>query len=102
MPIRISVPQDLDSILAVVNDAAQVYKGVIPSDRWHDPYMPRNVLVNEIAHGVEFWIAEDEGVLLGVMGIQDKGVVTLVRHAYVAPAAQRMGWEQDFCAMLKV
>lgn len=91
MLIRISLPQDLDSILAVVNDAAQVYKGVIPSDRWHDPYMPRNVLENEIAHGVEFWIAEDEGLLLGVMGVQDKGDVTLVRHAYVAPAAQRMG-----------
>lgn len=91
MLIRISVRQDLDSILAVVNDAAQVYKGVIPSDRWHDPYMPRKVLENEIADGVEFWIAEDEGLLLGVMGIQDKGAVTLVRHAYVAPAAQRMG-----------
>ena len=60
-------------------------------DRWHEPYMPKDELVREIAQGVIFWVAEEEGVLLGVMGIQDKGAVALVRHAYVAPASQRKG-----------
>ena len=60
-------------------------------DRWHEPYMPRDALVREIAQGVIFWVAEGAGVLLGVMGIQDKGVVALVRHAYVAPTTQRKG-----------
>ena len=60
-------------------------------DRWHEPYMPKDELVREIAQGVIFWVAEEEGVLLGVMGIQDKGVVALVRHAYVAPTTQRKG-----------
>ena len=60
-------------------------------DRWHEPYMPKDVLVREIAEGVIFWVAQEEGVLLGVMGIQDKGAVALVRHAYVAPTTQRKG-----------
>ena len=60
-------------------------------DRWHDPYMSKDELVREIAQGVIFWAAEEEGVLLGVMGIQDKGAVALVRHAYVAPLTQRKG-----------
>ena len=60
-------------------------------DRWHEPYMPKDELVSEIAQGVIFWVAEEEGVLLGVMGIQDKGAVALVRHAYVAPTMQRKG-----------
>ena len=60
-------------------------------DRWHEPYMPKDELVREIAQSVIFWVAEEEGVLLGVMGIQDKGAVALVRHAYVAPTTQRKG-----------
>ena len=60
-------------------------------DRWHEPYMPKDELVREITQGVIFWVAEEEGVLLGVMGIQDKGAVALVRHAYVAPTTQRKG-----------
>ena len=91
MKIRKSEEPDLPAMLAVVNEAAQAYQGVIPADRWHEPYMPEAELVAEISHGVRFWVAEKEGRLLGVMGIQDKGEVTLVRHAYVAPAAQRMG-----------
>jgi N-acetylglutamate synthase-like GNAT family acetyltransferase len=78
-------------MLALVNEAAQAYRGVIPVDRWHEPYMPKDELVREIAYGVNFWVAEEDGRLVGVMGIQDKGPVTLVRHAYVAPATQRMG-----------
>jgi N-acetylglutamate synthase-like GNAT family acetyltransferase len=86
--IRRSVEADVPAILAIVNDAAQAYRGVIPADRWHDPYMPPDELEKEIAGGVVFWVAEEEGRLLGVMGIQDKGDVALVRHAYVAPATQ--------------
>jgi N-acetylglutamate synthase-like GNAT family acetyltransferase len=82
---------DLAAMLAIVNDAAQAYRGVIPADRWRDPYMPRDELAREIADGISFWVAEEHGHLLGMMGIQDKGEVTLIRHAYVAPAMQRKG-----------
>ena len=91
MPIRKSVESDFAAILAIINDAAHVYRGVIPADRWHEPYMSASHLESEIAGGVDFWLAEDDGRLSGVMGIQDKGDVTLVRHAYVAPTAQRGG-----------
>jgi len=82
---------DLGAALAIINDAAQAYRGVIPDDRWHEPYMPREELEKEIAGGIVFWVAEEEGRLLGVMGIQDKGDVALVRHAYIAPTVQRKG-----------
>jgi len=82
---------DLGAMLAIINDAAQAYRGVIPADRWREPYMPPDELVNEIADGVVFWVAEKDGRLLGVMGIQDKGEVALVRHAYVTPTMQRKG-----------
>jgi GNAT superfamily N-acetyltransferase len=82
---------DFDAALAIINDAAVAYRGVIPADRWHEPYMPREELESEIGHGIVFWIAEEEGTMQGVMGIQDKGDVALVRHAYVAPNLQRKG-----------
>ena len=89
--IRDSRADDLETILAIVNDAAQAYRGIIPADRWHEPYMPREELVKEIADGIHFWIAETDGRATGVMGIQDKGEVALVRHAYVSTALQRKG-----------
>ena len=89
--IRSSVESDFAAILAIINDAAHAYRGVIPADRWHEPYMPADVLAREIADGVVFWVAEEEGRLAGVMGIQDRGDVALVRHAYVAPSTQRSG-----------
>jgi N-acetylglutamate synthase-like GNAT family acetyltransferase len=91
MQIRRSRDSDIPSIFAIVNDAAERYRGVIPADRWHDPYMPLDELTGEIAKGVEFWVAEDDGAVAGVMGMQDKGEVALVRHAYVASTAQRRG-----------
>ena len=91
MRIRPAEQADLKQILAIINEAAQAYRGVIPADRWHDPYMPEQELASEIADGVKFWVAEDEGRLLGVMGFQDKGAVALIRHAYVAQSAQRRG-----------
>jgi N-acetylglutamate synthase-like GNAT family acetyltransferase len=91
MHFRKSEEADVAAILAIINDAAQAYRGVIPDDRWHDPYMSAAELANEIADDVVFWVADDEGRVSGVMGIQDKGEVALIRHAYVAAAAQRGG-----------
>jgi N-acetylglutamate synthase-like GNAT family acetyltransferase len=91
MLIRKSVQADLAAILAIVNAAAQAYRGVIPADRWRDPYMSSDELEKEIAEGVVFWVTEEDGRLLAVMGIQDKGEVALVRHAYVTPSLQRKG-----------
>ena len=76
---------------SIINEAAQAYRGVIPADRWHDPYMPDDHLRAEIDSGVVFWGWEADGELLGVMGIQDVDDVTLIRHAYVRPSAQRSG-----------
>jgi GNAT superfamily N-acetyltransferase len=90
-PVRQVRDTDLAQVLAIINEAAQAYQGVIPADRWHEPYMPLAELETEIAAGIVFWVAEEEGEPLGVMGIQDKGEVALVRHAYVAPSAQRKG-----------
>jgi N-acetylglutamate synthase-like GNAT family acetyltransferase len=78
-------------MLSIINDAALAYRGVIPADRWHEPYMSHGDLADEIARGVAFWVAEEEGRLRGLMGIQDKGDVALVRHAYVASDTQRSG-----------
>ena len=91
MTIRKMLAADLDAALAIINAAAQAYRGVIPADRWHEPYMPRDELEREIEDGVMFWVAEDDGQMAGVMGIQDKGAVALIRHAYIAPAVQRKG-----------
>jgi GNAT superfamily N-acetyltransferase len=77
------VPGDLIAIYEIINDAAQAYKGVIPDDRWHEPYMPLDELKAEIEDGVEFWGLRSDSKLLGIMGIQDKGEATLIRHAYV-------------------
>ena len=89
--IRASTLADLAAMWAIIDAAAQAYRGVIPADRWHEPYMPMDELRSEIAAGVAFWVLEDEGRIAGLMGIQDKGEVALVRHAYVAPGVQRKG-----------
>ena len=82
---------EFEAIYEIVNDAAQAYKGVIPDDRWHEPYMPSEELRRELAAGVVFWGCEEDGELLGVMGIQDVRDVTLIRHAYVRTARRRQG-----------
>ena len=89
--IRPCEADDLETIYEIVNDAAQVYKGVIPADRWHEPYMPREELEHEIDDGVRFWGYEENGELVGVMGIQDVQDVTLIRHAYVRTARRGQG-----------
>jgi GNAT superfamily N-acetyltransferase len=78
-------------ILSVINAAAEAYRGVIPPDCWHDPYMSLSDLEQEVASGVSFWGLEIDGSLHGVMGIQPVRDVDLIRHAYVAPGVQRRG-----------
>ncbi|MDQ6721154.1 MAG: GNAT family N-acetyltransferase [Candidatus Dormibacteraeota bacterium] len=78
-------------ILAIINSAAAAYRGVIPADRWHEPYMSSRELDREIAAGVAFWAHEADGMLVGVMGIQPVRDFDLIRHAYVLPGSQRHG-----------
>jgi GNAT superfamily N-acetyltransferase len=81
--IRICTAADVPQIFAIINDAARAYKGIIPADRWHEPYMPLEQVQQEIAHGVRFWGYDSAGELVGVMGLQSRGDVDLIRHAYV-------------------
>ncbi len=90
-PIRRCREEERETILEIVNAAAEAYRGVIPADRWHEPYMGVGELDGEIAAGVEFWGYEADGRLIGVMGIQPVRDVVLIRHAYVRPERQGEG-----------
>jgi len=89
--IRPCRDDERDAILAIVNVAAEAYRGVIPADRWHEPYMSWSELDSEIRAGVEFWGYEADGELIGIMGIQAVRDVDLIRHAYVLTGNQRRG-----------
>jgi N-acetylglutamate synthase-like GNAT family acetyltransferase len=89
--IRKCTESDVKTIFDIINDAAIAYKGTIPGDRWHEPYMPVEEIRQEIEAGVIFWGFEKAGDLLGVMGIQDKGDVALIRHAYVRTCSRKQG-----------
>jgi len=89
--IRHCTDADVGAIDAIINDAAEAYRGVIPPDCWHEPYMPRAALLAEIAAGVAFSGWEEEGALVGVMGLQRVRDVTLIRHAYVRRSHQGRG-----------
>jgi len=89
--IRQCDPRDFESIWAIINDGAQAYKGIIPADRWTEPYMSREKLQHEIDDGVIFWGYEEAGTLVAVMGIQQVQDVTLIRHAYVRTTNQKQG-----------
>ncbi|MFZ2077883.1 MAG: GNAT family N-acetyltransferase [Xanthobacteraceae bacterium] len=91
MTIRLCRDDERDDILSIINAAAEAYRGVIPADRWHEPYMPGDEFDRERAAGVVFWGYTDRGRLAGVMGLQDVRDVSLIRHAYVVPAKQRDG-----------
>ena len=91
MTIRRCRNDEQAAIAAIVNAAAEKYRGVIPSDCFHDPYMSRKALASEIANGVVFWGCEHDGVLTGVMGLQIVKGQALIRHAYVLPALQNHG-----------
>ena len=88
-------------ILAIVNAAAAAYRGVIPEDRWHEPYMEERELEAQVAEGVELWGYEDGGRLVGVMGIQRLEDVDLIRHAYVLPSEQGRGIGRDLLRYLQ-
>ncbi|KRE49470.1 GNAT family N-acetyltransferase [Paenibacillus sp. Soil724D2] len=89
--IRLCDYQDKEVIYQIINDAAQAYEGVIPSDMYHEPYMTMEELIHEMNEGVVFWGLEENNELLGVMGIQDKGEVSLIRHAYVKTSQRKGG-----------
>jgi len=89
--IRECTERDFEGIYSIINEAAQVYEGVIPADRFKKPYMSREELRHEIDKGVSFWGFEENGELAGIMGIQPVRDVTLIRHAYVRPDMQRKG-----------
>jgi GNAT superfamily N-acetyltransferase len=89
--IRRCADADLPAIEAVINEAAQAYRGVIPDDCWHEPYMTGSALSTEIEAGVNFWGWDESGALIGIMGLQHVRDVTLIRHAYVRTAHQGRG-----------
>jgi N-acetylglutamate synthase-like GNAT family acetyltransferase len=89
--IRRCTEGDIAEIEAIINAAAEAYRGVIPAECWHEPYMPRAQLAEEIEAGVSFAGWEEAGALQGVMGLQPVRDVTLIRHAYVRPGQQGRG-----------
>jgi N-acetylglutamate synthase-like GNAT family acetyltransferase len=88
VPVKSS---DFTIVHEIINDGASAYKNVIPADRWREPYMSAEELQAQIDDGVKFWCYLDDGNMIGVMGIQDKVDVTLIRHAYVRTAARNKG-----------
>lgn len=99
--IRRCTDEDFDIVYEIINDAAEAYRDVIPGDRWQEPYMPAEELRHEIGDGVVFWGYEEDGELLGVMGIQPVRDVTLIRHAYVRTANRNLGIGSRLLAHLR-
>jgi N-acetylglutamate synthase-like GNAT family acetyltransferase len=89
--IRKATDEDFEQIFNIINDAAIAYKGVIPPDRWHEPYMTKEELQAQIEDGVRFSCYVDNNEIIGVMGIQDKADVELIRHAYVRTKQRKKG-----------
>ena len=89
--IRKATDGDFEAIFEIINDAAVAYKGVIPTDRWHEPYMTREELKAQIDDGVRFSCYIHDHEVIGVMGIQDKTDVMLIRHAYVRTRQRSKG-----------
>lgn len=93
--IRLCGDGEFEAVLAIINDAAEAYRGIIPADRWKVPYMAKDELRHEIDAGVVFrgWEEDGElvGELVGVMGLQDLGEVVLIRHTYVKTARRGQG-----------
>jgi hypothetical protein len=87
--IRKTAEADFAPMLAIINAAAAAYRGVIPADRWHEPYMPADELAKEMTAGVVFWVAEQGSRVLAVMGIQDKGDVALAGEPITVPVTSQ-------------
>jgi len=88
--IRKCLKEDTERIHYIINEAARAYEGIIPADRYHQPYMPVDELRREMER-MEFIGWEENGELVGVMGIEPIKDVTLIRHAYVLPEWQKQG-----------
>lgn len=99
--IRRCDERDFEVIWQIINDGAEAYRGVIPQDRWEEPYMSREELRHEMRDGVQFWGYEGNGELEGVMGIQAVQDVTLIRHAYVRTRRQKSGIGAQLLAHLR-
>jgi len=93
--IRKCAVSDFEMIYEIINESSKVYRGIIPDDRWKEPYMPRNELQSEIEAGVNFSGYDVDGELVAVMGIQDVRDVTLIRHAYTRTAEQGKGFGKE-------
>jgi len=89
--IRRCSEKEINVICEIINDASIAYKGIIPGDRWKEPYMPLEELQHEINEGVGFYCYEESGEIIGVMGIQDVKDVKLIRHAYVRTRKRKGG-----------
>ena len=89
--IRPCNPSDFGTIYEIINDAAKAYRGAIPEQSLRGPYISRSELSREIRDGILFWGDEQCGDLTGVMGLQEKEDVTLIRHAYVRTRLQKRG-----------
>lgn len=92
---------ELPAISEIINESAMAYKGVVPPDRWHEPYMPPAELRGEIERGVVFHGYRANEALVGVMGIQDVKDVTLIRHAYVRTAWRGRSIGRELLAHLR-
>lgn len=99
--IRRARPDESIAVAALIEEAAAVYRGVIPPDCWHEPYMPVDELVREVDDGVRFWALEQSGRVVAVMGLQHVRDVALIRHAYVLPAQQGRGHGSALLAHLR-
>jgi len=88
--IRNCQPDDTERIYLIINEAAKAYEGVIPPDRYHQPYMPIDELKREIKRMI-FVGWEIDGELVGIMGMEPIKDVTLIRHAYILPDYQQQG-----------
>jgi len=98
--IRQCSHSDIESIYSIVNQAAEAYQGVIPADCYHQPYMSREELEEEMKR-ITFFGWEENGGLVGVMGIEPIKDATLIRHAYVQPQWQQQGIGSELVSYLK-
>jgi N-acetylglutamate synthase-like GNAT family acetyltransferase len=89
--IRRTAANDIPAMYEIINDASSAYKGHIPDDCWHEPYMSMDELKKQIAEGIEFYCYVADSEILGVMGIQKRGEVCLIRHAYVKTKNRKGG-----------
>ena len=98
--IRQCRPDEIDRLYLIINEAAKAYEGIIPADRYHQPYMSQEELEEEMKR-VTFYGWETNGELVGIMGIETIKDVTLIRHAYVLPQWQKQGIGNQLLSHLK-